>query len=132
MNNLQGDISAARQVLDEAREYRAQWIMKVASGEANIFDVIEAASQPYSEPLTKIRLEALLSLDPSMRRRWQRVLSEVVQQTYAGRRELSIHKLNVGWLLNSKSSARLDCFVESYLTARKASVPPSDRFPWVY
>jgi hypothetical protein len=132
MDNLRGNISIARHVLDEAREYRAQWIMKVAAGEATIFDVIEAASQPYSEPLVKIRLESLLSLDPAMRRRWQGVLVDVVQRTYVSKRQLSIHRLNVGWLLNPKADARLDCFVEAYLTARRASEPFSDRFPWVY
>lgn len=132
MKNLRGDIGAARQILDEAREYRAQWIMKVAAGEVNIFDVIEAASQPYSEPLGKIRLESLLSLDPSMRRRWQGVLLYVAEHTYVGKRQLSIHKLNINWLLNPKASTRLDCFVEAYLTARRASEPFADRFPWVY
>ncbi len=132
MENLRGDIGAARQVLDEAREYRAQWIMKVAAGEATIFDVIEAASQPYSESLGKIRLESLLSLDLSVRRRWQEVLLYVAERTYVGKRQLSVHKLNVNWLINPKANTRMDCFVEAYLTARRASEPLSDRFPWVY
>jgi hypothetical protein len=123
------DLSVANEARDEAQRYRARWVMKVASGEATIFDVIEAARQPYGDALTKIRLGPLLALDPAVRRRRKQLIEDVVKHSYSGKRDLT--KINIGWLI-TRSDARFAYFVEAYLAFANVTDAPADRFPWVY
>ncbi len=122
------DISVAIAARDEAKEYRAQWILKVANGDATIFDVIAAARQPYGDALAKIRLNPLLELDPAIRKYRKKLIADVIEHTYAGKTELT--KINIGWLIHS--NARYTYFIEAYLEFAKYADPPTDRFPWVY
>ena len=122
------DISVVSAARAEANEYRARWVMKVASGDATIFDVITAAKQPYGDPLAKIRLNPLLELDPAIRRYRKKLIVDVVEHTNAGKCELT--KINIGWLI--RSEARYVCFIETYLALATINDAPADRFPWVY
>jgi hypothetical protein len=123
------DISIARAARDEANRYRARWVMKVASGNATIFDVIDAARQPYGDALTKIRLGPLLDLDPAVRSHRKQLIEDVIKHSYSGKREST--KVNIGWLI-TRSDARFAYFVEAYLTFANVIDAPVDRFPWVY
>lgn len=123
------DISVANEARDEAKRYRARWVMKVASNEATIFDVIDAARQPYGDALTKITLNQLLALDPSVRRHRKQIIEYVVQRLQSGKTEST--RINIGWLI-TRSDAKFTYFAEAYLYFSNVTDAPVDRFPWVY
>jgi hypothetical protein len=131
---LEGDIVNAREALDAARKLRGQWMMRVASYQASIFDVIRAAQEPYAEALYKMRIDRVLSFDPMVKRKRKVLLQTLIDQTYQGPKELKTSQLTIGWLLtlNTSSDARMRRFVELYLTLGNATDPPTPRFPWTY
>jgi triacylglycerol esterase/lipase EstA (alpha/beta hydrolase family) len=126
------DLQTAIEALRAAQAYRGQWMLRVAQGEASIFDVIQAAQQPYAEALGKIRLNSLLENDPLVKYKRKLVLQRTIEKSNSS--ELDIKKLNIKWLLgiSRRTNSRLYVFAESYLTYAKIIDPVVPRFPWTY
>jgi hypothetical protein len=142
-NNLQSrlpPISVANQAKAAAQRLRAEWLLRVATGESTIFDVIDAAESPFNEALLAIRLSALLGADRAVSRHRQKVIERVIKESVPSQTTHPPQKwdtVKVAWLYSKRGNPdikerKMQTLYSAYLWAADIRSGPTETFPWGY
>jgi len=123
----------------EAQRLRAEWLLRVETGQSTIFDVIEAAELPFSEPLRAMKMSVLLRADHTVARHTNKIITRLAYEgaaTANTRTARSKTPILVGWFYAKPKTdlpeRRINLLYDIYLSFANAGAAPSDTFPWTY
>jgi len=134
-------LEVANQAKAEAQRLRAEWLLRVETGQSTIFDVIEAAELPFSESLQAMRLATLFRADHSARRHVDAMLMRLAYEgttTANCRVDKSDRIMRVGWFYPSRgerpdlAERRINLLYDVYVSAVSPDTAPTETFPWEY
>lgn len=98
------DTSRARTALASARRERAETIARVALGELDVHDVIEAATRPGNKALLALRLEKILGAQPEWGHRRVKAFFAHIDAIVEAPPPTKGHQIS--WLLDRRSGGR--------------------------
>jgi len=98
-------VSRLNTALENARRYRAEWLLGLTHGTVTTLELLTQASTIEGRPLTRLTLRQLLGAQPrtgeaTIRRRLVQLAEE------CGADLKSVNRLTVGWLLDSRCRGR--------------------------
>jgi hypothetical protein len=121
----------------DAERLRAKWLFNVSTGQATIFDAIEAAKLPFNEPLAQMKLYILmraLFADRPIEKIISSALYEV-EWEHSCRVAKQWKDIRLSWFVTDGSTPQMlykrrEAFGHAYLSHFNYNPMPNITFPW--
>jgi hypothetical protein len=121
-----------------AERLRAKWLYNVSTGQATIFDAIEAAGLPFNEPLAQMKLYILMRALFGDRQIEKIIGSALYEVEWQHNRAAKTWKdIRLSWFVSEGSTPhmlyrRREAFGHAYLSHFNYDPMPNITFPWEY